>query len=87
MTLAIVHPTEDKNPDFLIIMIASYALLNKRNITMMAGMTYVPNTELGFLRTILAGDMLDKSNSIVWDLEWLYSYSIGRQAFTPGIGL
>ncbi|ASZ35812.1 MipA/OmpV family protein [Salmonella enterica] len=61
--------------------------LDKRNSTMMAGMTYVHNTQSGFLRTTLAGDTLDKSNGIVWDLAWLYSYSTGRLTLTPGIGV
>lgn len=44
--------------------------LDKRKSTMMAGLSYIHNTEYGFLRTTLAGDTLDNSNGIVWDLAW-----------------
>jgi len=59
--------------------------LDKRKSTMMAGLSYIHNTEYGFLRTTLAGDTLDNSNGIVWDLAWLYRYTNG--ALTPGIGV
>ena len=58
--------------------------LDKRNSTMMAGMTYVHNTQSGFLRTTLAGDTLDKSNGIVWDLAWLY---MNRHGFNRHLGV
>lgn len=35
---------------------------------MMAGVSYAHHTQYGFLRTSLAGDTLDNSNGIVWDL-------------------
>jgi len=61
--------------------------LNKRKSTMMAGLSYVHNTEYGFLRTKLAGDTLDNNNGIVWDLAWLYRYTNGGLTLTPGIGV
>ena len=45
------------------------------------------HTEYGFLRTTLAGDTLDNSNGIVWDLAWLYRYTNGGLTLTPGIGV
>lgn len=53
----------------------------------MAGLSYVHNTQYGFLRTSLAGDALDNSNGIVWDLAWLYRYTNGGLTLTPGIGI
>ena len=61
--------------------------LDKRKSTMMAGLSYIHNTEYGFLRTTLAGDTLDNSNGIVWDLAWLYRYTNGALTLTPGIGV
>jgi len=61
--------------------------LDKRKATLMAGLSYVHNTEYGFLRTSLAGDTLDNSNGISWDLAWLYRYTNGGLTLTPGIGL
>lgn len=61
--------------------------LDKRKSTMMAGLSYVHNTQYGFLRTSLAGDTLDNSNGIVWDLAWLYRYTNGGLTLTPGIGV
>jgi outer membrane protein len=61
--------------------------LDRRQSTMMAGLSYVHNTEYGFLRTTLAGDTLDKSNGITWDLAWLYRYTNGAFTLTPGIGV
>lgn len=61
--------------------------LDKRKSTMMAGLSYVHNTQYGFLRTSLAGDALDNSNGIVWDLAWLYRYTNGGLTLTPGIGV
>lgn len=58
--------------------------LDKRKSTMMAGLSYVHNTQYGFLRTSLAGDALDNSNGIVWDLAWLYRYTNGGLTLTPG---
>ena len=67
----------------------SHALrqLDKRKSTMMAGLSYVHNTEYGFLRTALAGDTLDNSNGFIWDLAWLYRYTNGGLTLTPGIGV
>ncbi len=42
--------------------------LDKRKSTVMAGLSYVHNTPYGFLRTTIAGDTLDNSNGINWDL-------------------
>ncbi|WJD48268.1 MULTISPECIES: MipA/OmpV family protein [unclassified Enterobacter] len=61
--------------------------LDKRKATLMAGLSYVHNTQYGFLRTSLAGDTLDNSNGISWDLAWLYRYTNGGLTLTPGIGL
>ncbi len=60
--------------------------LDKRKSTLMAGLSYVHNTQYGFLRTSLAGDTLDNSNGITWDLAWLYRYTNGGLTLTPGIG-
>lgn len=61
--------------------------LDKRKSTMMAGLSYVHNTSYGFLRTSLAGDTLDNSNGVVWDMAWLYRYDNGGLTVTPGIGV
>ncbi len=61
--------------------------LDKRKATLMAGLSYVHNTQYGFLRTSLAGDTLDNSNGISWDLAWLYRYINGGLTLTPGIGV
>lgn len=61
--------------------------LDKRKSTMMAGISWVHNTEYGFLRTALAGDTLDNSNGFIWDLAWLYRYTNGGLTLTPGIGV
>lgn len=60
--------------------------LDKRKATLMAGLSYIHNTQYGFLRTTLAGDTLDNSNGITWDLAWLYRYTNGGLTLTPGIG-
>lgn len=61
--------------------------LDRRQTTMMAGLSYIHNTEYGYLRTTLAGDTLDKSNGIVWNMAWLYRYTHGGLTVTPGIGV
>ncbi|WP_318370367.1 MipA/OmpV family protein [Enterobacter sp.] len=61
--------------------------LDKRKATLMAGLSYVHNTPYGFLRTSLAGDTLDNSNGISWDLAWLYRYTNGGLTLTPGVGV
>ncbi|KGB00078.1 MipA/OmpV family protein [Leclercia pneumoniae] len=61
--------------------------LDKRKSTMMAGLSYVHNTQYGFLRTSLAADTLDNSNGYIWDLAWLYRYTNGGLTLTPGIGV
>jgi len=61
--------------------------LDKRKSTMMAGLSYVHNTQYGFLRTSIAGDTLDNSNGFIWDLAWLYRYTNGGLTLTPGIGV
>ena len=67
----------------------SHALrqLDKRRSTAMAGLSYVHNTQYGFLRTALAADVLDNSNGFVGDVAWLYRYSNGGLTLTPGIGV
>ncbi|MCS2147770.1 MipA/OmpV family protein [Scandinavium manionii] len=61
--------------------------LDRRQSTMMAGLSYLHFTQYGFLRTTLAGDTLDKSNGISWDMAWLYRYNTGALTVTPGIGV
>ena len=67
----------------------SHALrqLDKRRSTAMAGLSYVHNTQYGFLRTALAADVLDNSNGFVGDVAWLYRYTNGGLTLTPGIGV
>ena len=48
---------------------------------------YAHFTQYGYLRTTLAGDTLDNSNGIVWDMAWLYRYTNGGLTVTPGIGV
>jgi outer membrane protein len=61
--------------------------LDKRKSSMMAGLSYVHNTQYGFLRTSIAADTLDNSNGYIWDLAWLYRYTNGGLTLTPGIGV
>ena len=61
--------------------------LDDRKSTMMAGLSYAHFTQYGYLRTTLAGDTLDNSNGIVWDMAWLYRYTNGGLTVTPGIGV
>ncbi len=61
--------------------------LDKRHSSMMAGLSYIHNTQYGFLQTSLAGDVLDNSNGIIWDLGWLYRWNLDRLTVTPGIGV
>ena len=60
--------------------------LDKRHMTMMAGVSYRHNAEWGIVRTTLAGDVLDNSNGIIWDLTYLYRFEFGDFSLTPGIG-
>jgi len=61
--------------------------LDKRKSTVMAGLAYSHFTDYGFLRTVLAGDILNNSNGIVWDTAWLYRYNTGPLTLTPGVGV
>lgn len=62
--------------------------LDRRRSTGMAGLSYIHNTaQYGFLWTSLAGDVLDNSNGIVWELAWLYRHTNGALTLTPGIGV
>lgn len=61
--------------------------LDKRRSTVMAGLSYQHFTQYGFLRTTLAGDVLDNSNGFIWDLAWLYRYTNGGLTVTPASGL
>ena len=61
--------------------------LDKRNSTVMAGLSYAHFTNYGFLRTVLSGDILNNSNGIVWDTAWLYRYNTGSLTLTPGVGV
>ncbi len=56
--------------------------LDDRKSTMMGGLSYVHFTQYGYLRTTLAGDTLDNSNGIVWDMAWLYRYTNGGLTVT-----
>lgn len=56
--------------------------LDDRKSTMMAGLSYAHFTQYGYLRTTLAGDTLDNSNGIVWDMAWLYRYTNGGLTVT-----
>ncbi|ROR14826.1 MipA/OmpV family protein [Erwinia sp. JUb26] len=60
--------------------------LNKRHMTMMAGVSYRHTANWGIVRTTLAGDVLDNSNGIIWDLTYLYRFEFGQFSLTPGIG-
>lgn len=62
-------------------------MLDKRKSTMMVGLSWSHHTKYGFLRTTLAGDILDNSNGIVWDAAWLYRYVNGGFTLTPGVGI
>lgn len=61
--------------------------LDRRQSTMMAGLSWMHFTAYGYLRTVLAGDTLDKSNGLTWDAAWLYRYNNGNLTVTPGIGV
>lgn len=60
--------------------------LNKRRMTVMAGLSYRHAADWGIVRTTLAGDVLNNSNGIIWDLTYLYNFEFGRFSLTPGIG-
>ena len=60
--------------------------LDKRHMTMMGGLSYRHNAEWGIVRTTLAGDVLDNSNGLIWDLAYLYRFDFGSFSLTPGIG-
>ncbi|EDS3841725.1 MipA/OmpV family protein [Salmonella enterica] len=61
-------------------------LLDNRRSTMMAGISWSHHTPYGFLRTSLAGDVLNNSNGAEWDIAWLYHYINGGFTLTPGVG-
>lgn len=65
----------------------SMRALDYRHSTVMAGLSWVHNTDYGFLRTVLAGDILDNSNGITWDTAWLYRYNADSLTLTPGVGV
>lgn len=60
--------------------------LNKRHMTLMGGLSYRHSADWGIVRTTLAGDVLDNSNGIIWDLTYLYRFEFGQFSLTPGIG-
>ncbi|AUX72878.1 MipA/OmpV family protein [Erwinia pyrifoliae] len=60
--------------------------LNKRRMTLMGGLAYRHSADWGIVRTTLAGDMLDNSNGIIWDVAYLYRFEVGQFSLTPGIG-
>ncbi|MBM7341113.1 MipA/OmpV family protein [Pantoea coffeiphila] len=60
--------------------------LNKRHMTLMGGLSYRHTADWGIVRTTLAGDVLDNSNGIIWDLTYLYRFEFGQFSLTPGIG-
>lgn len=60
--------------------------LDKRRMTLMGGVEYRHQAEWGIVRTNLLGDLLGKSDGIVWDLAYLYRFESGDFSLTPGIG-
>ena len=60
--------------------------LNKRRMTLMAGVAYRHSADWGIVRTSLVGDVLNNSNGIIWDLTYLYPFQFGDLRVTPGIG-
>jgi len=60
--------------------------LNKRHMTLMAGVAYRHSADWGTVRTTLVGDVLDNSNGLIWDLTYLYRFEMGQFSLTPGIG-
>ncbi|MEN4910383.1 MipA/OmpV family protein [Erwinia amylovora] len=65
---------------------ADMKLLNKRRMTLMGGLAYRHSADWGIVRTTLAGDMLNNSNGMIWDLAYLYRFESGQFSLTPGIG-
>lgn len=61
--------------------------LTTRKGTMMAGLSYVHNTQYGSLRVALTGDVLGNSNGVIADMAWLYRYINGSFSITPAVGL
>ena len=60
--------------------------LDKRRMTLMGGVEYRHIADWGIVRTNLLGDVLGKSDGIVWDLTYLYRFDFGDFSLTPGIG-
>ncbi|WP_437610634.1 MipA/OmpV family protein [Erwinia sp. V71] len=60
--------------------------LDKRRMTLMAGVAYRHVADWGTVRTALIGDVLNNSNGIIWDLTYLYPFTFGDFSITPGIG-
>ncbi|WP_067701347.1 MULTISPECIES: MipA/OmpV family protein [unclassified Erwinia] len=60
--------------------------LDNRHMTAMGGLAYRHTSDWGIVRTVVAGDLLDNSNGIIWDLAYLYRFQIGDLSLTPGIG-
>lgn len=60
--------------------------LDKRHSTLMAGLSYRWQSAQGLFRTTLAGDVLDNSNGLLWDLAYHYPVQLGRIVLAPGIG-
>ncbi len=63
----------------------SKCALDRRKTNHDGRLSYVHNTQYGFLRTTLAGDTLGNSNGITWDWR-LYRYTNSNLTLTPGIG-
>ncbi|QKJ87335.1 MltA-interacting protein MipA [Paramixta manurensis] len=60
--------------------------LDKRHMTLLGGLAYRHVADWGIVRTTLAGDVLNNSNGILWDLAYLYRFDFGDFSLTPGIG-
>lgn len=60
--------------------------LDERRMTMMGGLEYRHIADWGIVRTNLLGDVLGKSDGIVWDLTYLYRFEFGDFSLAPGIG-
>lgn len=62
--------------------------LDTRKGTMMGGVSYTHRiSSIGFLRTTVAGDLLNNSKGIIIDTAWLYRYAKDGFSFTPALGV
>lgn len=61
--------------------------LDKRRLTMMAGGAYTHLAQWGVISTLLAADVLNKSNGFMADLSYLYPVQLGAVTVSPGVGV